>query len=185
MARNHYTLDMATKQMAPKKVLGFRGKKVQQPTGQGKVLSTRSVREIEDRYRIVTMRRDGYLVREIAETLGITEGKVRDQLQKSLELTINTLQETTEENRELAIERLDNLLRTYMPIAKGYVETVPDPDRPGQTKEITIRPNLNAAMFIVNLEARRAKLLALDKPETKKLEVTGIREYAGVDMDAV
>jgi predicted transcriptional regulator len=165
-----------------KKVLGLRRKLSH---GTETVTSVQSVRDIELRYQVVTMRRDGYTIQEIADTLSISQATARLHLTKSLTETIKNYQETTEESRQLQLDRLDALVRTYTPLAKGHTEMVPDTNRPGQMKEVWVAPNVNAGIFLLNIEQRRSKLLALDVPEIKKLEVSGVREYVGICIDDV
>lgn len=165
-----------------KKVLGLRRKLSH---GTESVTSVQSVRDIETRYQVVTMRRDGYTIQEIADTLGISPYTAHLNLSKSLTETIKNYQETTEESRQIQLDRLDALVKTYTPLAKGHVEHIPDTSRPGELKEVWVAPNVNAAIFLLNIEQRRSKLLALDVPEVKKLEVSGVREYVGIDLEQV
>ncbi len=134
-------------------------------TGKGKLLSPKTVRELELDWQIFEMRRDGHTVQEIATYLGIALSTVRDHIIKVLNRTISETAETAEENRQLQIDRLDSILKQYMPMATGG--------------------SLAAASMVLSVEARRAKLLALDVPEVKRVDVTGIREYVGVDVEKV
>jgi DNA-binding CsgD family transcriptional regulator len=185
---NHYTLSMAKR----KTVLGVvpakktRNTNTQKhATGTGRILSTKNLLDIERRYQCVYLRRDGYTVQEIADSLGCSAGAVRNCLQEAFKETIEEYSETTEESRQIALDRIDSLIKVYTPLAKGYTTDIPDKDKPGQMKTVEVPPDISAAQFLLALETRRAKLLALDKPEVKKLEVSAIREYIGVDMEQV
>lgn len=156
--------------------------------GKQKIMSPRAVQNIELDWQIFEMRRDGHSVDAIARALGVHPETVRKHLQEVLERTVNEMSETAEENRQLQIERLDYLLTKYTKMAYGYKEEaeVLDPLTRKMKKVIQeIPPNMAAASLVLSIEARRSKLLALDMPEVKKLDVTGIREYVGVDIDKV
>ncbi len=169
-----------------KPVVGVRGNVGRRPNrGMRGVVSPKNVRMIENRYQIVRLRRDGFTIQEIAETLDISAVQVHNQLQIALNISISETAETTEESRQLQIERLDLLLKTYTPFAtEWHKETRIDM----QTKQeiiVECPPDPKYASLILSIEMRRAKLLALDVPETKKLDVTGVREYLGVDLEQV
>jgi hypothetical protein len=139
---------------------------------------------IERRYQVVEMRRDGYTILEIAKSLGVTVETIRKDLTQVLNATIEKTAETTEENRQLQIERLDKLLKEYMYLATSRFTKVLNPTT-GVVEDKFVIGSLAAAQMVLGIEMRRAKLLALDVPETRKLEVSGIREYVGVDTEQV
>lgn len=158
--------------MAPAKkkavqVKRLRDKKraVRAPTGPGKLLSPQTVRVIESDYQVMIMRRDGHTIQQIAETLGLNQSTVSEKIKKVLSNTIGEMAETTEEHRQLELERYDAIIKTYMPMC--------------------IAGNLAAAAVILQVSQQRRKLLSLDIPEVKRLEVTAIREYVGVDLEQV
>lgn len=130
-----------------------------------KLLDAKNLREIERRYQIWDMRKQGHSIRDISISLGVTDKTIRADLVTVAKRHISELSETVEESRQLQIERLDGMLKQYQPLAEAG--------------------NLSAAAMVLSIESRRSKLLALDVPETKKLDVTGIREYVGVNMDDV
>lgn len=130
-----------------------------------KIISAMNIRMQERRYQVVQLRKQGYSVQQIAESLHCSADTVRDDLIKVLKVAVSEYAETTEENRQLQIERLDGLLKKYYPLAESG--------------------SLAAAAMVLSIEQRRSKLLALDLPEVKKLDVTGIREYVGVDLNEV
>jgi len=135
------------------------------------VHDAKAVEIIEKRYQAVELRRDGYTIKQIADTMQIGLDQARNLIVEALNFSIEKTNETIEEHRQLQVERLDKLLSQYMPMA------APGVGIPGA--------NLGAAMMVLSVEARRAKLLALDVPETKKHEITAIREYVGIDPDDV
>lgn len=144
----------------------FRGKpKLPKSAGASKIISARNVQIMERRYQVVTLRKQGYTTKEIADTLRTSVETVRADVVALLRQTISETAETTEENRQLQIERLDGLLKKYYPLAEAG--------------------SLAAAAMVLSVEARRSKLLALDLPEVKKLDVTGIREYVGISIEDV
>ena len=152
---------MATK-TRPLKGIRQNGRK---PSGVGKILSPQSVRKIERRFQVVTMRREGYTVEEISNALGCSLGSIRTDIQTVLNNTIAVASETVEESRQLQLERLDGILKFHYPLAKDG--------------------NLASAQVVLQVEARRSKLLALDVPEVRQIQVSGIREYVGVDVSQV
>ena len=141
--------------------------KMRQVLGPGlaRTTSPRSVNLLERRYRVWVMRKDGYTLQEIAESLGVSVAAARLDLVAIAKRLVGELAETVEENRQLQIARLDALLKKYQPLAEDG--------------------KLAAAGMVLSIETRRSKLLALDTPETKRLEVSGIREYVGVDLAQV
>lgn len=145
----------------------------------------KTIELIERRYQILELRRDGWNHDQIARCLGVSTATVSLDLKEILNNTLIKNAETTEENRSLQIERLDHLLRTYMPFATDSHREIRVDPLTGKEVIVTIPPSAICAALVLNIEARRAKLLALDVPETKKLEVTGVREYIGVDVDKV
>ncbi len=166
----------------PKKLKNFRkapsNRAGSENTGEGKgrLLAPASIARIERRYRAVELRKQGYLLREIAVELNVDEGTVSADLRAVLLVLIKETEGTTEENRVLAVERLDGMLKAYYPIAS----------EPLVTDDGQIIPmNMAAAQLVLQIEARRAKLLALDVPESKVNPQTGVREYVGVDLSKV
>jgi hypothetical protein len=104
---------------------------------------------------------------------------VRHDLVDVLTAAVKETAENTEEARQLQVERLDGLLREFY--AQSLSTEYQDPD--GNTK---VTPgSMGAAAMVLAIESRRAKLQALDVPETKNVNVTGVREYIGVDMDQI
>lgn len=129
------------------------------------MVSPMALRLLERRYLVWKMRKDGHSVRDIHLTLGHTEETIRGDIVAIAARLAAELGESVEESRFLQVERLDALLKKFQPLAEAG--SVP------------------AASMVLQIESRRSKLLALDMPEVKKLDVTGIREYVGVNLDDV
>lgn len=181
------------------KKVPLRESKLRKTKGTAVILSPETAQKIVNEWQCFEMRRDGYSYMEISRALEITPGIVRRHLEAAYSRTLNELQETVEEARQLEIERLDALVVTYSKLAHGYKEVVDVPvmnaagnpikDNDGNIitmpKEVQHAPNMGAASILLSVQARRAKLLALDAPEVKKIEHSGIREYVGVDISQV
>lgn len=143
------------------------------------------VAKIEMQYQIVQLRRNGHTHKEIADALGIAPATVGIYLSDILTNTIIKYQESTEEARQMQLEQIDQLTKVYTPLAtEVHNETRVDP-RTKQEVVISVPPDPIYANLLINLMNRRAKLTALDMPETKKLEVTGMRVYEGVDTSKI
>lgn len=142
-----------------------RARKKVREKGLARVTSAQALRLLERRYGVWKLRKDGYSVRDIASSLGVGEDTVRADIVTIAQRISKETAESVEESRFLQVERLDAMLVKYQPLAEGG--------------------NLSAASMVLQIEARRSKLLALDLPEQKKLDVTGIREYVGINLDDV
>lgn len=149
------------------------------------VLTASDIEVIERRYEVMKLRRDGYTIMEIAKVVDISPKTVTNDLKDSLNATLKEHSFTTEEERQIAIERLDQLIKVYTPLATEVIHREVIDGRTGRAIVVTEPPNPAYAALLLNIEARRAKLLALDVPETKKLEVSGVREYVGINLDLV
>lgn len=173
---------MPRKQKSDKSLIGLKSTRT---SGAGKVLDVSTLERIERRYQVTSLRRDGYTLRQIAESLNISEATVHYDLVDCLNETIQKYSETTEQSRQLQIERLDQLIQVYTPLATTITRKEVIDGRSGKSVVCIEPPNPIYASLILNIEARRAKLLALDVPEVKKLELTGIREYVGINVEDV
>lgn len=129
------------------------------------MLEARNLALLERRYQVWTLRKDGYTYHDIAQTLGISEFVAREDVMTIGKRLTTELSDSVDEDRQLQVDRLNAMLKKFQPQAEAG--------------------NLAAASMVLAIEGRRAKLLALDRPEVKRLDVTGIREYVGVDMDKV
>ena len=133
--------------------------------GVAKMTEAKQLALLERRYQVWELRKQGYSIRDIAGAVQVTEETVRNDIIVLAKRLSTELSETVEEARSLQITRLDALLKKYQPAAE--------------------LGSLSAASMVLQIEARRSKLLALDTPETKKLDVSGIREYVGINLDEV
>lgn len=167
------------------KVANFRRGKVKRARGRGKMYDARAIEVIERRFKAIDLRTNGFSIRQIAQELNVSDVLVRQDLKTVLNDTLIASAETAEENRQLQVERLDALLRSMMPYAlENHKEERLDM-RTMQMVVIDVPPDPKFVNTVLNIEARRAKLLALDIPETKHLDVSGIRLYEGVDVSKV
>lgn len=142
------------------------------------------VARIERRYQAIHLRKMGHTVQEIADALKVTPITIREDIREVLRVSIHETAETSEEERQLQVERLDALLKEYLPLCQLHTEKRVDVTT-GKEVLVLTPPNAIYGQLILSIEARRAKLKALDVPETKKLEVSGVRIYPGVDLDEV
>jgi hypothetical protein len=112
-----------------------------------------------DREReIVELRTEGYVWREIAVQVGMSTAGVYKAYNRAMTRVITP---AVNEHRELELDRLDILQRTYwQPAVNG---------------------NLRAADFVLRVIDKRAKLLGLDAPLKVQAEVV---TYDGSDLDA-
>lgn len=133
--------------------------------GPGRMLRATELKLLERRYKVWKLRKDGHTIKDIADLLDVGEETVRDDIITIAKRISSELSETVEESRALQVARLDALLKKYQELGEAG--------------------NMGAATLVLNIEMRRSKLLALDLPENKKLEVTGIRQYVGIDIDDV
>ncbi len=148
-------------------------------------LSTAMLEKIERRYKVVNLRRDGHTIQEIAVSLKVSEMMVRRDLIETMQFMAKNTVETVEEARQLEIQRLDKLVQTYTPFATQVQQTVVIDKATNQQTVIKIPPNPAYASILLSISQQRTKLLALAVPEIKKLEVSGVREYLGIDTSKV
>lgn len=158
----------------------------QRPSGKRTNLtSTRTLRLIEQRYRVAAMRRDGKSVVEIAQALNMATSTVTERLKECLNLAIKETNETTDETRQIQLERLDLLIKTYIPLATETHNEVIVDRLTGLQVVVQKPPDPVYAALLLRIEERRSKLLALDMPEQKRTEETAIRVYVGINVDQV
>lgn len=146
---------------------------------------TQTLEAVERRYKVVKMRRDGMSIPDIAADLGVSLNTVANDLVEILDKTYIEIEETVEQARNIQLQRLDALLIPAMKLATTEHNELSFDPRTGAPVIVTMPPDPKYAGVVLQIEARRAKLLALDKPETKIVEVSGIREYVGVDYSKV
>jgi hypothetical protein len=112
---------------------------------------------VEKETTIIELRHEGYVWREIATMVDMSIAGVVKAYKRAL--TRHPVA-AIEEHRELELDRLDNLQRTYwQPAVAG---------------------NLRAADFVLRVIDKRAKLLGLDAPLKVQAEVV---TYDGSDLD--
>jgi hypothetical protein len=113
---------------------------------------------IDKEREIVELRTEGYVWREIAVQVGMSTAGVYKAYNRAMTRVIAP---SIEEHRELELDRLDILQRTYwQPAVNG---------------------NLRAADYVLRVIDKRAKLLGLDAPLKVQAEVV---TYDGSDLDA-
>lgn len=169
-------------------MIGFEGNNLPVPIppvdNSSGMLRAENVLMLERRYKVLALRRDGYTYPEIANLLEVSLNTVRRDLEAVMGNIASELTETAEEARQLIVERLDKLLKTYMPFATEFHSEAKVMDN-GKEVIVEVPPDPVYAALVLKIEDNRARLLALNMPETKKLEVSGIREYIGVDIEKV
>lgn len=113
---------------------------------------------VEKETTIIELRHEGYVWREIATMVDMSIAGVVKAYKRAL--TRHPVA-AIDEHRELELDRLDSLQRTYwQPAVAG---------------------NLRAADFVLRVIDKRAKLLGLDAPLKVQAEVV---TYDGSDLDA-
>lgn len=155
------------------------------PKSKEKKLEELDIVAYERRYAVVCLKRDGYSVPEIADMMSMEPKQVEKDIEFVLKMTRSESGKATEIERALQIERLDQLIKAYTPLAVDHHKEAMVDKFTGQVVIVTKPPDPAYGNLVLSVEARRAKLLALDKPETKKLDITAIRQYVGVDVDDV
>jgi hypothetical protein len=151
----------------------------------GALTSPKAVRKIERQYQVMKLRRDGYTAVEIAATVGCAVDTVMLDIRACLNRSLNELKETTEEVREIQLQRLDSFVKTYMPLALDTHKEVRVDMATGEEIIVETPPNPTYAALLLRVEERRARLLALDIPEQKRQEESAVRVYVGIDMSKV
>jgi len=112
---------------------------------------------VEKETTIIELRHEGYVWREIATMVDMSIAGVVKAYKRAL---MRHPVAAIEEHRELELDRLDNLQRTYwQPAVNG---------------------NLRAADFVLRVIDKRSKLLGLDAPMKVQAEVV---TYDGSDLD--
>jgi len=113
---------------------------------------------IDKERAIVELRTEGYVWREIAEIVSMSTAGVYKAYNRAMTRVIAP---SIEEHREMELDRLDILQRTYwQPAVNG---------------------NLRAADYVLRVIDKRAKLLGLDAPMKVQAEVV---TYDGTDLDS-
>lgn len=131
------------------------------------------------------LRSRGWSYRQIGNHLGVAAPAAYERVQRAIGRIID---EPAEAARQFELERLDRIWRTTEDIfdaehvavsSQGNVVINPDTDVP----LIDHDPNLRAALVLLKVQERRAKLLGLDAA-TKTQVSGGVRyEVVGVDLE--
>lgn len=108
--------------------------------------------------RSLELRIKGKTYQEIADELGITKQGVGKALHRSIEKHRESCIENVEHHRIIELERLEIMLREWMPKALDVDE------KPS-------RSNDRAANVVLKIMKRKAELLGLDAPKTESLNV--------------
>jgi hypothetical protein len=111
------------------------------------------------------LRRLGTPIYEVAKILGCGIDTVRNDIREVLGQAATQMFETVEETRNLVRTQYEALLHRYQPLAENG--------------------NMGAAALVLQITRELRKMEAVDKPEEKKTEETGVRVYVGVDIDLV
>ena len=140
------------------------------------------------RAQAVRMRRDGHSWQHIADTLGHgSRAAAYTDVSRALEEARKELRESTDEFRELELQRLDNLERTVRDVlVKQHVHVSASGRVVKGDDGVTIvddGPTLQAVDRLLKIAERRAKLLGIDSAQ--KLEHSGQVLYAveGVNVE--
>ena len=112
---------------------------------------------VEKEITIIELRQEGYVWREIAVMVDMSIAGVSKAYKRALTRHPHA---TIDEHRELELNRLDALQRTYWQLA--------------------VNGNLRAAEFVLRVIDKRAKLLGLEAPLKIQAEVV---TYDGSDLD--
>lgn len=185
---------MAGKKKAIKS--GLRGRiQGKEPTGKGKLISREKLIQIERRFKVMEMRRDGYSVHQIATALHVTEPTVSNDIKACMVTLVEHTTMSAEEHRALDSARVDELIRVLTPMTQPRTLDVPNPKyKPDQPVDpntnpavitIEVPPSHTAIGQLTGLLKRRAEMNASDTPEIKQMSITGVREYVGIDVDKV
>ena len=176
---------MTKRARAAKKPIDMRSKPAKRVKRKTRITSKRNLEAIERRRKVIIMRRDGWDYEDIANAIGTNVATVRQDVLYCLNMAADEMVESAEQTRELQKARLDALLKPNMKYAtESHLEVRRDKNT-GKEFIVEVPPDPAYANVVLKIEERRAKLLALDIPEVKKMEVTGIREYIGIDLEKV
>jgi len=120
---------------------------------------------LERRYKVMKLRKDGLPLHEIAAILDCAPETIRNDIRDVMGKTAQEMLETADEARVLERARYEAMIKVYQPAAEAG--------------------NMAAAQLILNISRELRKMEAIDKPEEKKTEESGVRVYVGIDIDQV
>jgi hypothetical protein len=120
---------------------------------------------LQRQLQALELRKAGYSYRAIGERLGISHVQAYTDVNAELARLTELRKDSTEELRELELERLDVLLKGLEPMARVG--------------------NPGAVNSYLRVMERRAKLLGLDAPERKDITSAGqpLKAYIGFSPD--
>lgn len=131
--------------------------------------SKKKVNLADRRQRALDLRRQGWSYRKIADFMEVelgspySESMAYRDVTAALDLVRTKLKETAEDVLQLELDRLDTMTVVWWPKAVGLGQT----SQPGLTVEeqvAKLMPDVKAAELVLDIMARRAKYLGLDKP---------------------
>jgi hypothetical protein len=149
------------------------------------ILGPKTIKKVELRRKVMDLKRHGWSPDEIGDALNVSSSLVRSTIIDCLNLSIKECALDTYQERRMQEERLDALLKINMPAATQIQQKVVIDRVTGKERVIEVQPDPVYTNTVLKIEERRAKLLNLDVAETKKLEVSGVREYVGLNIDDV
>jgi hypothetical protein len=128
--------------------------------------------------RALDLRIAGNSIRQIAEAMQIPYTTAHRRVSEALAKSDDAMREKAAEHRELEAQRLERVTREVLPLALGEIDVTPGPGPDGEPparveiEEATARTQIRAALAIVKLSERKAKMLGLDKPTVVDVNVT-------------
>lgn len=109
------------------------------------------------------LRKSGFTYREIGEKLNISHVQAYKDVNEELKRLAELRADSADELRQLELEKLDKLEKNLMHWADaGSVE---------------------ATKALIKIQERRSKLLGLDAPEKKDVNIKGAKTYIGFTPD--
>jgi DNA-binding CsgD family transcriptional regulator len=133
----------------------------------------------ERRAKVLQMRAAGVPPAVIAQQLGITTHQVSNDLQRSLKLRTEEMNQAAGELRALEVEKLEAMERAAWAVMhrKHYqIGSSGQVARHPETKEVLTDddPILRSIATLLRIQERRSKLLGLDAPTRSSLEVKSV-----------
>lgn len=180
-----YTFDMKTKRKSARKVPKQPIKLRKRAKGMNRITSANTIALVERRRNVMALKRAGWDYEDIGNALDLRPETIKEIVVDSLNRSINEFALNTEQERAIQMAQLDELMKINLPAATTEQKKIVIDAVTNQQMVITTPPDPIFTNVALKIMERRSKLLALDQPETKKVEVSGIREYKGIDLDRV
>lgn len=131
--------------------------------------------------RAVTMRAQKRNWREIAEALGVAPNTARNWVSQEIKGYVN--QDDLEAVKAEELQTLDSLEENALALIRSGLDMLPDVD--GSKVIISVREDiLKCQAHVLNIQARRAKLLGLDAPQ-KLLHGIQIRKDYDAEIEGL